>query len=493
MPANRYAHHPQRRSSSIYCLRFLLLSLLALGLLGILLPTTADALANVQSNDRPEIDVVELDGTITPVMARYIDRAIGSAEADGRSAVVLEMDTPGGLSSAMDDIIRDVLESEIPVIVYVAPRGARAASAGVYITYAAHVAAMAPGTNIGSATPVSLGGDDDDEETAMDRKVVNDAVAQIVNLANLRGRNAAWAEDAVRNAVNITADEALSLGVIDTVAPDLDTLLTEIDGRQVTMADGSTAALRTANARLHDVGMNPLEGLLQLLADPTIAYILLSLGSLGLFLELSNPGTLVPGTVGALCLLFGLFALGTIPVNWAGLLLMALGLVLFVADVFLPSLGLLTVGGVVSFVVGSFLLIDDNAPPGYDLPAEVIWTVTACFVVLFVLLGLSVLRAMRRRPVTGRSALIGMVGTVKIGIEPTSPGQVFVDGERWKAILAEGSAAIAAGTSIVVTKADGLTLSVRPATAGETAEDVERRAGDRRTVIPVTEGAGAGQ
>ena len=493
MPADRCAHCSPGFLRGIRVLRYLWLSLITLGLLGTLLPPAADAFARVQGNDRPQIDVVELDGTITPVMARYIDRAIGSAESDSRAAIVLEMDTPGGLSSAMDDIIRDILESEIPVIVYVAPRGARAASAGVYITYAAHVAAMAPGTNIGSATPVSLGGDDDDEETAMDRKVVNDAVAQIVNLANLRGRNAQWAEDAVRDAVNVTADEALSLGVIDIVAPDLATLLTEIDGRQVAMADGSTVALRTANARLHHVGMNPLEGLLQLLADPTIAYILLSLGSLGLFLELSNPGTFIPGTVGAVCLLFGLFALGTIPVNWAGVLLMALGLVLFVADVYLPSLGLLTVGGVISFIVGSFLLIDDNAPPGYDLPAEVIWTVTACFVVLFVLIGLSVLRAIRRRPTTGRSALIGTVGTVKIGIEAGKPGQVFVDGERWKAVIGDHSAAIPAGTSIVVVTVDGLTLTVRPATAGETAEDVDRRVGDRRTVIPVTEGASAGQ
>ncbi len=493
MPTNRYARHSPGFLSGTSLLRYLWLALIVLGLLGTLLPTAADAFARIQGDDQPEIDVVELDGTITPVMARYIDRAIGSAEEDGRSAVVLEMDTPGGLSSAMDDIIRDILESEIPVIVYVAPRGARAASAGVYITYAAHVAAMAPGTNIGSATPVSLGGDDDDEETAMDRKVVNDAVAQIVNLANLRGRNAQWAEDAVRNAVNITADDALSLGVIDIVAPDLATLLTEIDGRQVVMADGSTVALRTANARLHDVGMNPLEGLLQLLADPTIAYILLSLGSLGLFLELSNPGTLVPGTVGAVCLLFGLFALGTIPVNWAGLLLMALGLVLFVADIYVPSLGLLTVGGVISFVVGSFLLIDSNAPPGYDLPAAVIWTVTACFVALFLLIGFSLVRAIRRRPATGRSALIGMVGTVKIGIEPGKPGQVFVDGERWKAILADGTSAISAGTSIAVTKVDGLTLTVRAATAGETADDASHRTGDRRTVIPVTEAAGAGR
>ncbi len=472
-------------------MRRLSLALVALGLLALLIPPITDAFA--QSGGRPRIDVVELDGTITPVMARYIDRAIGSAEADGRDAIVLEMDTPGGLSSAMDDIIRDILESEIPVIVYVGPRGARAASAGVYITYAAHVAAMAPGTNLGSATPVSLGGEEeDDTETAMDRKVVNDAVAQIVNLANLRGRNAEWAEAAVRDAVNVTADEALSLGVIDDVAPDLETLLAQIDGRQITLANGVTAPLRTADAELNGVGMNPLEGLLQLLADPTIAYILLSLGSLGLFLELSNPGTFIPGTVGAVCLLFGLFALGTIPVNWAGVLLMGLGLVLFVVDLFVPSLGLLTVGGVVSFVIGSFLLIDDNAPPGYDLSPAIIWTVSACFVAFFALIGLSLLRALRRRPTTGKAALIGQIGTVKLGIEPGKPGQVFVDGERWKA-LADGAIPLPVGMSIAVVSVAGLTLTVRPATAAETQSESTRRSADRRAVVPVSnEPAAAG-
>jgi len=464
-------------------MRLVSLALIILGLLALLLPPIADAVAQ---SDRPQIDVVELDGTITPVMARYIDRAIGNAEEDGRAAIVLEMDTPGGLSSAKDDIIRDILESEVPVIVYVGPRGARAASAGVYITYAAHVAAMAPGTNIGSATPVSLGGEgEDDTESAMDRKVTNDAVAQIVNLANLRGRNAEWAEAAVRDAVNITADEAVSLGVIDLVAPDLETLLAQIDGRPITLANGATAPLRTGNAELHDVGMNPLEGLLQLLADPTIAYILLSLGSLGLFLELSNPGTFVPGTVGAVCLLFGLFALGTIPVNWAGVLLMGLGLILFVVDIFVPSLGLLTVGGVVSFVVGSFLLVDDTAPPGYDLSPAVIWTVTACFVAFFAMIGVSVLRVLRRRPATGRNAILGQIGTVKVGIDPGKPGQVFVDGERWKA-LGDGGTPLPAGASIVVIAVDGLTLTVRLATATETQADAIRRSGDRRTVIPVT-------
>jgi len=463
-------------------MRRLSLALVTLGLIALLLPPIVDAIA--QSGDRPRIDVVELDGTITPVMARYIDRAIGRAEANGRDAIVLEMDTPGGLSSAMDDIIRDILESEIPVIVYVGPRGARAASAGVYITYAAHVAAMAPGTNIGSATPVSLGGEGEDEtETAMDRKVTNDAVAQIVSLAEFRGRNAEWAEAAVRDAVNVTADEALSLGVIDRVAPDLETLLAEIDGQTVEMPAGVTATLRTANAELNGVGMNPLEGLLQLLADPTIAYILLSLGSLGLFLELSNPGTFIPGTVGAVCLLFGLFALGTIPVNWAGVLLMGLGLVLFVVDLFVPSLGLLTVGGVVSFVVGSFLLVDDNAPPGYDLSPTIIWTVTACFVAFFAFIGVSLLRAFRRRPTTGKAALIGQIGTVKLGIEPGKPGQVFVDGERWKALA---DASLPAGTSIAVVAVDGLSLTVRPATATETQADATRRTADRRTVVPVT-------
>lgn len=487
-----HAHHPQKFTAPVRqptstrrSIRLGALALLALGVLNLFLPVAGDALA--QTANRPQVDVVDLDGTITPVMARYVERAIEDAESDHRDAVVLEMDTPGGLSSAMDDIIRDILESEVPVIVYVTPRGARAASAGTYISYAAHVAAMAPGTNIGSASPVNLGNEDDNGESTMDRKVTNDAVAQIVNLANLRGRNAEWAEQAVRDAANITADEALQMGVIDIVAPDLPTLLDQIDGRTVQMNGSATATLHTAGAELHNIDMNPFEAFLQLLADPTIAYILISLGSLGLFLELAHPGVFLPGVAGGLSLLLGLFALGTIPINWAGLLLMGFGFLLLIIDLFVPSLGSLTIGGIISFVVGSYLLIDSGAPPGYELSREAIWTVTGCMVAFFAYLGFAVMRIQFRRPATGRNALLGQIGTVRGPIEADRPGLVFVEGELWRAQSSE-TQPIPAGTQVAVVSISGLSLTVRPATQAESqAEAARQGAGDRRAVIPVAE------
>ncbi|HEY7036839.1 MAG TPA: nodulation protein NfeD, partial [Thermomicrobiales bacterium] len=339
-------------------------------------------IASAQSESNREVVVGKIDGTITPEMERYVNRVIDQAEKESAAAVVFEMDTPGGLSSAMDDIIRDILQSDVPVVVYVTPRGARAASAGVYITYAAHVAAMAPGTNIGSASPIfeDPSGNGTDGNETLRKKVTNDAVSQIVNLANLRSRNAQWAEQAVREAVNVTADQALQLNVIDLIAPDLPTLLSDIDGRTVQMANG-TATLQTKDAATREIDMTYVESFLQMLADPTIAYLLLSLGLLGLYVELSHPGVTVPGVVGGIAVVLGLFALGTLPVNWAGVLLIALAFVLFAADLFLPSFGTLTIGGLVSFVLGSYLLIGSNAPPGYEVARPVIWTLTACLLV----------------------------------------------------------------------------------------------------------------
>lgn len=429
----------------------------------IVMAFVAAPFAATAQGDEPVVVVSQIDDTITPVMANYVERVIESAEKDGAAAIVFEMDTPGGLSSAMDDIIRDILESDVPVVVYVSPRGARAASAGVYITYAAHVAAMAPGTNIGSASPVFMGGDGSttDEDDTMMRKVTNDAVAQIVNLANLRGRNAEWAEEAVREAVNITADEALEINVIDVMAPDLDTLLKDIDGRQVETAAG-TVTLTTAAAETNERGMALTERFLQLLADPTVAYLLLSLGMLGIFLELSNPGALVPGIAGALGVLLGLFALGTIPVNWAGVLLIALAFVLFIADLFVPSAGLLTIGGLASFVFGSFLLIDPDAPPGYDIARPAIWAMTLSFLLFFSTIGLLVMRSQRKKAVTGKEGIIGATATVRQALRPS--GMVFAQGELWGATLEPGSRArvVHDGEQVVVTGIEGLTLTVRP-------------------------------
>ena len=412
-----------------------------------------------------QVDVVQIDGTITPPMAQYVDRAISSAEENGAAAVVLEIDTPGGLTTAMDDIIESILTSEVPVIAYVAPNGARAASAGVFITYAAHVAAMAPGTRIGSASPVLLDGSgattSDDTMTA---KVTNDAVSQIKNLAALRDRNAEWAEEAVREAVNITADEALQLDVVDLVAPDLETLLADIDGRTVEVADGPVT-LATASASVRAVEMGWLDQLLQLLADPTVAYILLSLGSLGLILELSNPGSVVPGVVGGLCLLLALYSLGTLPVNWAGLLLIGFAFLLFAVDLFVTSFGTLTIGGIIAFVVGSYLLIGGDVP-GFAIAPAVIWTMTLLLIAFFVFIGGSVMSSAFRRPATGKEALTGVVGVVRQSLNPD--GMIFATGELWQASLADASAApLPAGTPVTVTGVDALRLIVRPATAAE--------------------------
>lgn len=442
------------------------LAMLILITLGMVLPATGEVLAQ---DARPRVDIVELDGTITPVMARYIGQAIERAEEDGAEAIVLRMDTPGGLSSAMDDIVRDILESEVPVVVYTAPRGARAASAGVYISYAAHVAAMAPGTNIGSASPVSLGGENDPDDT-MTKKVTNDAAAQIVNLANLRDRNAEWAEEAVRDAANITADEAVDLGVVDVLADDVPTLLDKIDGRTVQLESGPVT-LNTAGAVTEDVEMGWFDQLLQLLVDPTVAYLLLSLGSIGIFLEISNPGAVVPGVVGVLALLLGLFGLGTLPVNWTGVLLMGFGIVLLIVDVFVPSLGILTIGGLTSFVIGSYLLFGDSAPPGYEIEPAVIWTVTGCLVIFFVLIGGAVMRTQFRKPATGRRGLIGEQGIVRRALNPE--GMVYVHGELWQAHSQDG-VHLPIGTAVTITAINGLVATVRPVNAIQPGPDPDR-------------------
>lgn len=416
----------------------------------------------------PSVNLVRVDGAITPPMARYVEGAIARANQNGAAAVVLEIDTPGGLSTAMDEIIDDIQRSEVPIIVYVAPRGARAASAGVFIAYAGHVAAMAPGTRIGSASPIFLGEDGSVTEgtETLNRKVTNDAVAQIKALADQHGRNAEWAEQAVREAVSITAEEAIQLGVVNILAPDVATLLTQLDGRTVELASGPES-LATAGASVRSVEMGWLDQFFQLLADPTVAYILLSLGSLGLFLELSNPGSVLPGVIGGLFLLLALYSLGTLPVNWTGVLLIGFAFLLFVADLFVPSLGTLTIGGVISFVLGSYLLIGSDAPPGFVIAPQIIWTMTALLVGFFVFIGMSVLRARLRQPYSGREGLVGAVGVVRRGLNPD--GMIFVSGELWQATAVEGETDVPVGRTVKVTAVDGLRLVVRPATATESA------------------------
>ena len=435
-------------------------------------------------SDSPQVRIVTIDDTITPTMAQYVERGIRSAENANADAIVLEIDTPGGLGSAMDDIDRAILESEVPVIAYVSPRGARAASAGVFITYASHIAAMAPGTSIGSASPVNSDGSDVSE--TMVAKVTNDAVSSIRNLAELRGRNAEWAESAVREAANITATEALDLGVVNFVAPDLDTLLNDTHGMQAVMANGETVTLNTAGAETSTISMNLIERLLQLVSDPTIAYLLLSFGALGVFLELGNPGGFVPGIVGVVSLVLGLYALGTLPVNWTGAALIVIAFALFFIDIFVTSFGLLLIGGLASFIIGSYMLVDSSVPGYGDVSRPVIWTCTALILACALIIGTAALRVLRKKPASGRNALIGDIGVVRQPLDPS--GLVFLQGELWTATVeGEPTVPIPAGVHVEVTDVRGLRLIVTATAAQATGVsffDMPRGQG----VIPIVGG-----
>jgi membrane-bound serine protease (ClpP class) len=414
--------------------------------------------------DGPSTAVVDVRarGVINPALAHYLVRVIDQAEVDQVSAVVIEIDTPGGLDSSMRQIIQRILASNVPIVLYVSPPGSRAASAGVYITYAAHVSAMAPNTNIGSATPVSMGENGEQQMSPeMRAKVSNDAVAYIRSLAEQRGRNADWAERAVREGANVTAQEAARTGVVDMVANDVDDLLRQIDGRQVATA-GGTVTLRTANAPVNRLQMGLVDEFLQAISDPTIAYILISLGTMGMFFELSNPGSILPGVAGGICLLLGFYALGTLPVNYAGLLLMGFALLLFVVDTFSPTHGVLTLGGLASFLLGSLLLFNvPEAAPWLTLSLWTIFSVTGVMAGFFLLIARLVARSYHVRPSVGAEALLGQAGRAKTTLDPN--GMVWVESALWEATADDGP--IAAGTRVEIVDLDGLRLRVRSARA----------------------------
>ncbi len=411
------------------------------------------------SAEQPQVRLLELDGPITPVTANYVRRGIQEAERTQDTAVVLQMNTPGGLSSAMDDIVQDILGSKVPVVVYVAPDGARATSAGVYITYAAQVAAMAPSTNIGSATPIFLNerGQPQNADEAMTKKVVNDAVAKLQGLANLRDRNADWAADAVQKAANITAEEAVRMNVVDLIAPDLPALLDAIDGQRVAV-QGGEVTLNTRDAAVVTDQMNPGERFFQIASNPSVAYILLSLGLLGLFLEFAHPGSYLPGVLGGLFAVLGLFSLGNLDVNWAGVLLMGFAFLLFGIDVYVSSHGALTFGGIASFALGSLMLANSTADSVSRIPLTMVIAITTLLALFFLFIVSSVIRARLRRTITGKEGIIGAVGTVRRALEPE--GMIFVDGELWRASSPVSPVAI--GTRVRVVAIDGLHLTVVP-------------------------------
>ncbi len=414
------------------------------------------------NGDLENVWVITLDGVISPVTSSYTIETLNKATRQGAHCLVILLDTPGGLDLSMREIVKELMSSRIPVIVFVYPQGSRAASAGVWITLASHVAAMSPGTNIGAAHPVmmgptgGIGGEEKESEgtvEAMEEKILNDAVAYIKAVATEKGRNAEWAEKAVRESVSITAEEALELGVIDLVCSSVEELLEKIDGWKIDV-NGEETTLHTAGATLVEVEMTLRYRFLKTITNPSIAYILMLLGALGIYFELSNPGSILPGVVGVVSLIVALYAFHWLPINYAGLALIGLAIILFIAEVKIVSFGLLTVGGIISMVLGSLMLIDSDFPY-----MRVSWTVivpavlvTAAFFVLA--FGL-VLRAHRRKPSTGREGLIGEVGIADTNLSRS--GKVFVHGELW---TAESDKNVKKGKRVKIVGIDHMKLKV---------------------------------
>jgi membrane-bound serine protease (ClpP class) len=392
--------------------------------------------------------LVPLEGAIGPASADFVKRAIERAPREGAELVVVRVDTPGGLDTSMRVIIKAILASKVPVAVFVAPSGARAASAGTFILYAAHTAAMAPGTNLGAASPVSIGGgmgQKDDKkggEDTMTRKVTNDAVAYIRGLAELRGRNADWAEKAVREGVSLPAQEALKLKVIDHVAADVPELL---------------KAVGKPGAAVEEVEIDWRTRVLGVITNPTVAYLLILVGIYALIFEFMNPGIILPGVVGAISLLLALYALHLLPVNYAGLALMLLGIAFMAAEAFLPSFGALGVGGLVAFVLGSILLIEDTNLPGFEIPYALIAGVAAASAGFLILVLGMLAKSRRRRVVSGREEMIGATAEALADFE--GEGWARVHGEQWKV---RASRPVHRGQKLTVTGMHGLVLSVEP-------------------------------
>jgi membrane-bound serine protease (ClpP class) len=443
---------------------------------------------------------MEMKGTIGPITAEYFRSGLRKAQEKGVGLVLLRMDTPGGLDAAMRDIVKDILAAQVPIACFVSPSGARAASAGTYILYACHIAAMAPATNLGSATPVQIGGfpglpddsgarprekedpgdgsesaperpadrdppdkarsadseaDEQAGNTAMERKIVNDAAAFIRGLAKLRGRNAEWAERAVRRAENLTAGEALERGVIDLVASDAADLLRQIDGRQVMLLDGEIT-LRTANATTEQFEPDWRVKILSAITDPNIAYVLMLVGIYGLIYELANPGAIMPGVIGAISLITALFAFQALPVNYAGLALLMLGMAFMVLEAFVPSFGALGIGGAIAFVIGSVILYrDETGQIGVAIP--LIATFALLSVALFAGIVGYALKSRRRPVVSGREEMLHAVGVAEEDFDAS--GRVRVHSESWNA---SANATVRKGQRVRVTGMDGLRLTVEP-------------------------------
>ncbi|MGM0517497.1 MAG: NfeD family protein [Pseudomonadota bacterium] len=454
-------------------------SLILVGLLWLLVAQAQD--------ERRQAVLLTVQDAIGPATADYVVRGIGTAEEHRAELVILQLDTPGGLDSSMRLMIQAILRSEVPVATYVHPAGARAASAGTYILYGSHIAAMTPSTNLGSATPVQLGGggglpgmpspegqgdpspqedssadgaenaEADDQprrgQDAMERKVLEDAVAYIRGLAERHGRNAEWAEDAVREGFNLTASEALERNVIDLVAEDVTDLLAQLDGHEVTV-DGVTRTLSTEGLEVDREDPDWRTELLSVITNPNIAYILLLIGIYGIIFELANPGAIVPGTIGAISLILAFFALQVMPLNYAGLALILLGIVFMIAEAFVPSFGALGIGGVIAFTTGSIMLWDD---PNLNIAWPLIVGVAIAMAAFSIWVIGRLLDLRRKKPATGHEEMIGMIGAAKEDFDTT--GRVWVHSELWNA---DTRAPLRAGDKVRVVEIDGLRLTVEP-------------------------------
>jgi membrane-bound serine protease (ClpP class) len=397
-----------------------------------------------------QVNVIRVESVISPSSADYIVSAIEEADKEGVAALVVELDTPGGLDTSMRAIIKEMLAAKTPVVVYVAPSGARAASAGAFITIAANIAAMAPGTNIGAASPVAMGGQMD---KTMERKVTNDAAAYMRTIAEKRGRPIDLAEEWVRKATSKTETEALKAKLIDVVSPSLDDLLQAIDGRMVTTAAGKVK-IETKNAVVRREEMSLREKILKIITDPTIAYLLLILGLAGLYFEFSTPGAILPGVLGGIALILALYAFQQLPINYAGVLLILLAIVMFIAEIKVISHGVLTMGGIAAMILGSMMLINTPAPYMRISLGAIIGTAIATAAFFLFVVGAGV-RALRSKTTTGMEGLVGEIGVVRTRLAPR--GQIFLRGELWSA---EGEGEVEVGESVRVTGMDGLTLRV---------------------------------
>jgi membrane-bound serine protease (ClpP class) len=429
-------------------------------LIGLLLVAIATLTAMEVGAAAPSIEVLHVEGTIVPIVADYIDRGISKAEDENATACIIELDTPGGLLDSTERIVKRIMNADVPVIVYVSPKGAWAASAGTFITLSAHIAAMTPGTTIGAAHPVAAGGEEIPEEQM--KKITEFSAKWMETIAQERGRNAEEAQLAVTESKSFTDVDALNYNLIDLRADNLKSLLSQINGWKVTLANGMEVSINTTGYEATRNDMSIVERFLHAISDPNIAYVLLSLGTIGIMAEIYSPGAFFPGIVGAISLLLAFYSLGVLNAYWGGILLILLAFGLFIAEVLTTTFGLLTAGGITALVLGSLILFPGGGAL-FQIDPWLIATVTICIATLFAFVISRVIRAHRRQASTGREELIGKTAVVKVALEPE--GTVFLRGERWTAVSETGR--VEPEETVIITKVDGLKLYVTKKTIKE--------------------------